>query len=267
MGASGRDNVSNSVAYERCGAGEVLLLIHAIGMSRNAWRPVLPMLQAQRDVIAVDLPGHGGSAPIASHLAPAPAGFARVLAALLDELGVDAVHAAGNSVGGWTALELAKLGRARSVCALGPAGLWNRGPIRPMIALALPYLAARQWPTVASRAMRAGPTRSLLLHHAFGHPDLIPVPDAERIVTELAAARGFLPTLVAAHTARFIGGGGLDVPVTIVFGQRDHVVPKDARSGEELPEHTRWLLPPELGHVPMWDDPAAVADAILTASS
>jgi pimeloyl-ACP methyl ester carboxylesterase len=35
-------------------------------------------------------------------------------------------HLAGNSLGGWLALELAKTGHARSVTALSPAGLWRR---------------------------------------------------------------------------------------------------------------------------------------------
>jgi pimeloyl-ACP methyl ester carboxylesterase len=44
---------------------------------------------------------------------------------MLDAVGLDQVHAAGFSIGGWTALELAKRGRARSVTAFGPAGLWK----------------------------------------------------------------------------------------------------------------------------------------------
>jgi pimeloyl-ACP methyl ester carboxylesterase len=67
------------VAHERSGAGDPLLLVHGIGMSRVAWRPVLPLLREHRDVVAVDLPGHGESPPCPAHVAPAPAGFARLL--------------------------------------------------------------------------------------------------------------------------------------------------------------------------------------------
>lgn len=45
---------------------------------------------------------------------------------LLDDLGADPAHVAGDSVGRWTALELAKLGKARSVVAIAPAGLRAR---------------------------------------------------------------------------------------------------------------------------------------------
>ena len=34
---------------------------------------------------------------------------------------------AGNSMGGWMALELARRGRAKSVCGLAPAGFWDEG--------------------------------------------------------------------------------------------------------------------------------------------
>ena len=62
---------------------------------------------------------------------------------------------------------------------------------------------------------------------------------------------------------RFEGGRGIEVPVTVVFGGRDGVVPADARRRDELPAHTRWVEPPGLGHVPMWDDPDLVARLIL----
>ena len=47
------------------------------------------------------------------------------MAALLDELRLDDVHVAGNSLGGGIALELGRRGRARSVTALSPIGFWT----------------------------------------------------------------------------------------------------------------------------------------------
>jgi pimeloyl-ACP methyl ester carboxylesterase len=52
-----------TLAYDRSGSGPPLLLLHGLGMSRAAWRPVLPLLAREREVIAVDLPGFGASPP------------------------------------------------------------------------------------------------------------------------------------------------------------------------------------------------------------
>jgi pimeloyl-ACP methyl ester carboxylesterase len=251
------------IAFDRAGSGEPLLLVHANGMSRAAWRPVLPLLTARRDVVAVDLPGHGESPPVPSHIAPAPPGFAHLLAQLLDELGIERAHVAGNSLGGWTALELARLGRARSVVALGPAGLWQRGPVAPVLALSLSHQAARRFRRLAPVAVRSGLGRRIALGHAFGDPARVPPADAAMVVRALADAAGFQATLVATHMGRFTGGGAIDVPVTVVFGGRDRVVPRSARRRDELPAHTVWREPPLVGHVPMWDDPPLVARLIL----
>ena len=48
----------------RRGAGKPILLIHGLGGSWKSWKPILDQLAAQREVIAVDLPGFGATAPL-----------------------------------------------------------------------------------------------------------------------------------------------------------------------------------------------------------
>ena len=120
------ESMVRGFALERLGEGEPLLLLHGTGGARMHWRPVLGPLAERCDVIAVDLPGHGASSPPPEGTAHNPIGYAELLGGVLDELGLDSAHVAGNSAGGWTALELAKNGRARSVVAIGPAGLWAK---------------------------------------------------------------------------------------------------------------------------------------------
>src|SRR5256886_844180 len=93
---------ASGVVFARRGAGEPLLLIHGTGGSRSHWRPVVDLLAPHRDLVLVDLPGHGESDPPPAGTPHTPIGYAQVLARLLDELGLDSAHAAGNSVGGWT---------------------------------------------------------------------------------------------------------------------------------------------------------------------
>lgn len=68
---------------QRAGAGPRVLLLHGAGASTHSWRDVLPIMAADHDVMAVDLPGHGFTrlgARLRSGLDP----MAEDLAALLD---------------------------------------------------------------------------------------------------------------------------------------------------------------------------------------
>ena len=120
----------STVAYRRSGAGPPLVLLHPLGSSRRVWDPVLPALAAHHDVIAVDLPGFGDSPPLPPDVEPSPAVLGAAVAGLLDDLGVTTPHLAGNSLGGWVALELADLRPAASLTLLAPAGLWRHGTPR-----------------------------------------------------------------------------------------------------------------------------------------
>src|SRR5215208_2538542 len=86
--------------YERRGIGEPLLLIHGTGSHWQVWEPVLDTLAVRHHVIAVDLPGHGGSEPAPDGTPPTAAGFARLISTFLrEELGIESAHVAGNSMG------------------------------------------------------------------------------------------------------------------------------------------------------------------------
>src|SRR5437588_22683 len=136
-------------------------------------------------------PGRLLGAPSSRQAPPAPAGFAQLLVGLLDQLEIERAHIAGNSLGGWTALELAKLGRARSVVAVGPAGLWRRGPVRPVIKLSVAYRGARRVRRTVRSLTRVRLARRILLSQAFGDPDRVPADDAVTLVEALARTEGF----------------------------------------------------------------------------
>jgi pimeloyl-ACP methyl ester carboxylesterase len=255
---------SPELRFERRGAGPPLLLMHGLGSNLRMWDPVRPLLEAQMDVIALDLPGHGES-PAPLPQSSSPRALALAVAAFLDRLGIQTAHLAGSSLGGWLALELAKIGRARSVTALSPAGLWRRRAptynvitfytyraIAHRLKFALPYLAGNPV------------TRTILLWQFFGRPWAMPPAAAMEVSNAFANASGFDAIFSATLQERFHGGSAIDVPVSIAWGGRDVLLlPWLSRFRDELPSCTRWMTLRGCGHVPTFDDPQAVADVVL----
>jgi pimeloyl-ACP methyl ester carboxylesterase len=91
------------VAYRDEGSGEVLLLIHGMAGSSDAWRELIPRLAKNYRVVAPDLLGHGQSTkPRGDYSLGA---FAVWLRDLLDELGIARATIVGHSLGGGVAMQ------------------------------------------------------------------------------------------------------------------------------------------------------------------
>ena len=93
-----------TLAYDRVGSGPPLVLLHGVGHRRQAWNAVVPRLRDQRELIMVDLPGHGESPPFRPGDREPVRAMAEDVIAFLGELGLDRPHLAGNSLGGALAL-------------------------------------------------------------------------------------------------------------------------------------------------------------------
>jgi pimeloyl-ACP methyl ester carboxylesterase len=255
---------ASGIVLERHGAGEPLLLIHGTGGSRAVWQPVVDLLSRHREVLLIDLPGHGESDPPPAGIPHTPIGYAKVLSATLDEIGVDAAHVAGNSVGGWTSLELAKIGRARSVVALAPAGLWPKhSPRSSVFKLWTQHKLGNVLAPLTARAMRSDLGRTVLLSGTVAKPKRMPAEAAIEMATTYAATPTFDTHLAATRRERFRDGEKIEVPVTVAWGEKERLIPRRARLRDELPPQTRFVELSGCGHVPMWDDPELVARTIL----
>lgn len=95
----------NGIAFIEKGEGEPLLLIHGVGLNAEAWGPQIEALATTHRVIALDMPGHGGS--IAPPAGASIADYVAQAMALLDALGIAKANVAGHSMGGLVALGLA----------------------------------------------------------------------------------------------------------------------------------------------------------------
>ena len=100
-----RDGGTARVAYRRAGTGPAVVLIHGVGLQKAIWGPQMEALAAGHDVIAMDMPGHGGSSRPPEQ--PRLSDYSDALLALLDGLGIDRAHVVGHSMGALVALEFA----------------------------------------------------------------------------------------------------------------------------------------------------------------
>lgn len=270
--------------YNDVGEGRPLILLHGIGMSHVAWKMVVPTLAKERRILAFDIAGFGRT-PALTDVQQTPANLVASLAATLSKIDekkqiseeYNCVDIVGNSLGGYMALEAAKLGklggiRVNSVVALSPAGLWRKSfPFRSEIVLQVTRLGVRFIPRTTRALLRRELTRKLLM--AIPVSREVPEADAVELVNIFASASVFaskaaLKNFRESMKAPFSGGRTISksIRVTITFGKRDLLLPPSARLRHEIPEdenviwregHERWA------HVPMWDDPEGVAKLIL----
>ncbi|UQI44863.1 alpha/beta hydrolase [Streptomyces sp. HU2014] len=256
------------VSYERHGGGEPLVLLHGIGHHLQAWDPVTSILAAERDVIAVDLPGFGRSPALADGIPYDLAHVVPVLGALFETLDLDRPHVAGNSLGGLLALLLGRDKLVRSVTALSPGGFWTEGERRYAFAVlrAMRLGAVTLPPRAVARLAGTAAGRAALTGSIYARPGRRS-PDA--VIAETRALReatGFEATLTAGSEVLFTDDVP-DVPVTVAWGTADRVLLRrqGVRAKKVIPG-ARLVRLPGCGHVPMNDDPALVARVVLDTS-
>lgn len=219
---------------------------------------MLGALASSHDVIAVDLPGFGRSPALPQEPPPSPVRLAGALAAFLDVLALDRVHIAGNSLGGWVGLELARLDRALSVCGIAPAGFWSRPlPPKPFVAH---HVSRALRPVLRPAIHGSARLRHRALAGVVGDPSRVPPADAERIIRAYADGPGFVAVNRAMRAAEPLRSrDGIDVPITLAWCELDRLVRRPRR----LPFPVeREVDLPGCGHVPMWDDPGAIAGVV-----
>lgn len=251
------------IAFDRSGAGEPLLLIHGTNCSRRIWDAVVPRLASHRDVIALDLPAHGESPPSSF----SPPDFAHDVAELLDDLRLDAPAVVGHSVGGWTALELARLGRARAVLALAPAGLWRKhSPFLTDAGLNAGWYATRVLGRLTEIPLRSRPGRSITLRSLSRRPGQVPVDSAVSLMRDVRTSRHFPRHFRETRVLRFRDGDAIpgEVSVTVVWGDKDRIAhARRSRFVDELPPHVVVETWPDCGHTMVWDAPERTVTAAL----
>ncbi|AEF41471.1 alpha/beta fold hydrolase [Hoyosella subflava] len=245
-----------------------LVLLHGVTMSGRVWDRVVPLLTDQYDVRTPTALGHKGGPPALQR----PALIRHLVDAaerMLDESELERPHLAGNSLGGWMAIELARRGRAASVCALSPAGFWDAGShsqadgvarLRREVAL------SRFTRPVAPLFLKSAKVRRLAMRDIAERADRLTADEALAAVDDLLGCAVTTDLLGTRESVAPLDP--LPCPVTLAWAEHDAIFPpavNGAIARERLPGATFHVLP-VVGHVPMIDDPKLVAKTIAAAT-
>ena len=258
---------STGLASERSGSGPRLVLLHGLGSDRTAWYPLCDRLAGHRELVLLDLPGHGGSGLLPPGAGWGVEAYTDVVATHLAALGDGPVHVAGNSLGGAVALELAARGAVASATALAPIGFWTSAEARyAATTLRTAQALARRLLPVAPLVLRSRTVRAALLAPFFAHPARLATGDVLAAVAAMAGSRAVSSTLPVSRRYR-LSRTGFPCPVTIAWGTRDRLlVPRQARRARLRLPSARHVRLEDCGHVPMPEAPDTVAAVLLDGS-
>jgi pimeloyl-ACP methyl ester carboxylesterase len=252
----------------RGGEGSPLVLLHGFLDTWRVWDLVIGALERHHDVLAPTLAGHAGGPPLEVR------GDGDVVAdaveRAMDEAGMHTAHIAGNSAGGYVALQLAERGRARSVVAFAPAGGWGRGDdgfrsllafqasLQDEITAAAPFAES----LVSTVEGRRRATR--LTTERYEH---IPAELLAHQILGIACCTG-APAMIelAAREGWELDAERITCPVRIVWGTADRLLPWPSaavRYREEWLPNADWVELDGVGHCPQLDVPLEAAQLIL----
>lgn len=262
------DVVSDDAPHRPQRPGQTdLLLIHGFSCSWRNWDPVVDGLRQHHRVHVARLAGHAGGPPLAYGVGATAPALADQLERDLDAAGVERAHLVGNSLGGWLALELAARGRALSVTGLAPAFGWEpTGSHLRLLSLKLSvshHLINRLAP-VLPVVFRSNLGRKAGLKIAAAHGDRIAPQDAVDLAKDMTECTIYGPLkqwfLNTEHSL-----GPIDCPVLIASSELDGLIPEDPYAARftALVPHAQRITLPDVGHVPMYDDPELVIRTVL----
>lgn len=255
------------ISTMQAGSGPPVLLVHGLGATKASFLPTVGALADRHRVIALDLPGFGDSdKPFAAgYNAPF---FARSVVALMDALDLPSASLIGNSMGGRVALEtgLQYPDRVERLVLLAPALAWLRGrPFAPLLRMVRPELGVMQ---LAPRAM----VEPIVRRVVPGAEEGWTAAGVDEFLRSYLEPRGRAAFYAAARSIYLDEPHGpdgfwtrlpdLQAPSLFVWGHHDHLVPLS------FARHVRDALPAarhlelDCGHVPQFERPTVVHDAI-----
>jgi pyruvate dehydrogenase E2 component (dihydrolipoyllysine-residue acetyltransferase) len=250
--------------------GDVILLVHGYGGDRNSWLFLQEPLAARYRVYTLDLPGHGASAKDVGD------GTLDVLAGavtgVLDALGASRAHLVGHSLGGAAVLAAAARhpGRIASLTLIAPAGFGTEINVGYLRGFADAQSRRELKPVVTQLFADESLVTRQLVDDLLAYKRLDGVDEALHTLLGVLLdgdAQGVnSAALLAAAGGAGAGGAGAGgagaggaVPVTVVWGREDRIIPAAQAEAVTGADHR---LIDGAGHMPHMERPAEVQAAI-----
>ena len=240
------------IAFSRRGRGTPLVLLHGYPLDRTIWNDVAQMLLDDFDLIMPDMRGFGQSNVMEADRSIMA--YASDVAGLLERLGIRKAHVTGHSMGGYVALAFART-FPRQITALG-------------------LVASQPLADTEERKSARYATAEQILTNGVGgvvdgmSPQLSPNTEVQAFVRRVISTQAPMGLAVAldAMAGRPDSTDVLrsfSAPAVIIHGSADALIPVErAREMRLLLPSAHYLELPGVGHMPMMENPAAVAEAL-----
>ena len=258
------------IRYVAAGSGPALVLLHTLRTQLDMFRKVIPRLAARFRVYALDYPGHGHSdAPEGDYGASL---FVASVAAFLDRLDIRDAVLVGESIGGTIALLLAARHHPgiRGVVAINPYDYDHGRGIRRSSTLANVTFRAAAVPVLGEMIMRVAPYPVVkrILEGGVYRKDSFPpglLRELHRSGKRPGHPRAFASLVRhwSSWAAAPVEYGAIDVPVLLLYGERDWSRSEEREADRRSIPGTRFRVAPATGHFFALDAPEEFVRAVV----
>ncbi|MVZ97152.1 alpha/beta hydrolase [Sphingorhabdus sp. IMCC26285] len=240
--------------------GRAIVLIHGSNASLHTWQPWVKILGADYRIITLDLPGHGltGAHPGGVYDYPV---FVDVVDRLMTRLKVKSAVIGGNSMGGGTAwmFALAHPEKTDAMLLIDAAGApqWQARKIPIGFRLARMPVVKELTRFIAPRSMFESSIKTSMSVQSKIDDALIDrYWELNRYPGNREATMKRFALPHNNHQASKQGLAAIKVPVMIMWGEEDNLIPVSSAHwfADALPE-AKLVIYPKVGHIPMEEVP------------